>query len=265
MPNLIKKPMTDMELERLSKSFRKDIFIFKTNSGFGHLASSLSCVEILVSLFFDSDSNFDLEHDRVIFGKGHGSPAIYPILAELGYFSRDELKNYCKPNGILRLHADYSIPGCNFVGGSLGNGIGFAAGLAVSRPWQKFVVILGDAELYEGSVWESLMFIAHHELKNLTLIVDRNKFGILGNTENGLKLEPLVGKFESFGYETYRIDGHNFSELRKCFRIESKSPKVIIADTIKGKGISYMEDKFEYHTIIPSSKEDIELGLKELS
>jgi|688.fasta_scaffold74734_2 transketolase len=265
MLNLNKKSNPDSELERLAKSFRKDIFEFKTNSGFGHLASSLSCVEILVSLFFDSESNFDLEHDRVIFGKGHGSPAIYPMLAELGYFSRDELKNYCKPNGILRMHADYSIPGCNFVGGSLGNGIGFAAGLAVARPWQKFIVILGDAELYEGSVWESLLFISHHKLKNLTLIVDRNKFGILGNTEIGLKLEPLVDKFESFGFQTYRINGHNFRELRECFSIEPDNPKMIIADTIKGKGISYMEDKFEYHTIIPSSKDDIELGIRELS
>ena len=265
MPNLIKKSITDNTLKILAKTFRKDIFIFKTNSGFGHLASSLSCVDILVSLFFDPASNFDLEHDRVIFGKGHGSPAIYPILAELGYFSRDELNKYCKPNGILRMHADYSIPGCNFVGGSLGNAIGFAAGLAVARPWQKFIVLLGDAELYEGSIWESLMFISHHQLTNITIIVDRNKFGILGNTENALKLEPLVNKFEAFGFETYKINGHSYSDLRSTFALESKLPKAIIANTIKGKGISYMEDKFEYHTIIPSSKEDIELGIKELS
>jgi transketolase len=200
----IKKSITDNTLKILAKTFRKDIFIFKTNSGFGHLASSLSCVDILVSLFFDPASNFDLEHDRVIFGKGHGSPAIYPILAELGYFSRDELNKYCKPNGILRMHADYSIPGCNFVGGSLGNAIGFAAGLAVARPWQKFIVILGDAELYEGSIWESLIFISHHQLTNITIIVDRNKFGILGNTEKGLKLEPLVNKFEAFGNLSFK-------------------------------------------------------------
>lgn len=265
MINLTKNTKTDTELEELAKNFRKEIFIFKTSSGFGHLASSLSCVDILVSLFFDLDTNFDLEHDRVIFGKGHGSPAIYPILAKLGYFSRDELKKYCLPGGILRMHSDYSIPGCNFVGGSLGNAIGFAAGLAVARPHQKFIVILGDAELYEGSIWESLLFISHHKLLNLTVIVDRNKFGILGNTEKSLKLESIDDKFKSFGFETLRINGHNFSELRKAFSIKFAIPKAIIADTIKGKGVSYMEDKFEYHTIIPSSKKDIEQGIKDLS
>lgn len=250
-------------LEQFAKKIRYEIFKFKTHSGYGHLASCLSIVEILTSIYLDKENSFDIAHDRIIFSKGHGSPAVYPILSGLGIIEENDLAKYCQMGGILRLHADYSIPGCTYVGGSLGNGIGFGAGLAIARPWQHFFIILGDAELYEGSVWESLLFINHHNLKNISLIIDRNKFGILGDTEKMIKLEPLEDKFKSFGFQVMRIDGHNFSELRDF--MTQKDKKVLIADTVKGKGVSYMEGKYEFHTIIPSKKEDIELGLKELS
>ncbi len=253
------------ELAALAKWSRLEIFKFKTSSGFGHLSSCLSTVDILISLYLDKDTFFDHEHDRVIFSKGHGSPAVYPILAKLGYFSEVEFENYCKPGGILRLHSDYSIPGCFFIGGSLGNGIGFAAGLAIARPWQNFVVILGDAELYEGSVWESLLFINQHKLKNIVIIIDRNKFGILGHTEEIIKLESLADKFKSFGFKVSEIDGHDLPQLRYELRGKPTEPHVVIANTVKGKGVSYMEDKYEYHTIIPSSTKDIETGIRELS
>ena len=254
-----------VELADLAKWTRLEIFKFKTGSGFGHLSSCLSSVDILTSIYLDKQTFFDHEHDRVIFSKGHGSPAVYPILSKLGYFSQDEFEKYCKPNGILRLHADYTIPGCFFLGGSLGNGIGFAAGLAIARPWQTFVVLLGDAELYEGSVWESLLFINQHRLKNIQLIVDRNKFGILGDTEEMIKLNPLSDKFKSFGFKVSEIDGHDLAQLRNEFKDKPTEPSVIIANTIKGKGVSYMEGKYEYHTIIPSSSKDISKGLQELS
>lgn len=252
-------------LTQYAKQVRFEIFKFKTNSGYGHLASCLSCVDILVSLYLDSESRFDIEHDRVIFSKGHGSPAVYPILSGLGFFSQNELDKYCQKDGILRLHADYSIPGCFYVGGSLGNGIGFGAGLALARPWQHFYIILGDAELYEGSVWESLMFINHHQLTNITLIVDRNRFGILGETEKTIKLEPLEDKFSSFGFEVTRIDGHDLDSLRKFFAGKEVKKRILIADTVKGKGVSFMEGKYEFHTIIPKDPKQITLGLKELS
>ncbi len=149
------------------------------------------------------------------------------------------------------------------MGGSLGNGVGYAAGLAHGSKKNVYVV-LGDAELYEGSVWETLMFVAHHNI-NLTMIVDRNAMGILGKTEELLQLEPLHQKFKSFGFETYTIDGHNFEQLRQVFSETSNMPRVIIANTIKGKGVSYMEDIWQYHTIIPKSEDDIEQGLEELS
>jgi len=253
------------KLREYAKRTRKEIFIFKTRTGYGHLASCLSCVDILVSIYLDDKNTFDIEHDRVIFSKGHGSPTVYPILAGLGLISETELGRYCERDGILRLHADYTIPGCSYIGGSLGNGIGFAAGLALARPWQKFYVILGDAELYEGSVWESLMFIRQHSLTNIILVVDRNKFGILGNTEKIIQLEPLDDKFQAFGFEVTRVDGHNLEQMRGFFSNKEGKLRVLIADTVKGKGVSYMEDKYEFHSIIPKSKEDISTGLLELS
>ena len=253
-----------MNLSEKAKSVRKRIFEFKTKSKYGHLASCLSCVDIAVSLYFDNDTFFDHTKDELVWSKGHGSPTVYPILADLGYFPAEELSKYCTPDGILRLHADYSIPGCSFVGGSLGNGIGYAAGLAMASD-KNVAVVLGDAELYEGSVWESLIFIAHHKLNNVRLIVDRNKMGILGKTEELLKLEPLEEKFKSFGFNVFTVDGHNFDELRNVFSMDTDMPQVVIADTIKGKGVSYMEDVWQYHTIIPKDEEKLKIGLKELS
>jgi len=257
--------MTNLELSEKARQTRKEVFKFKTSSGFGHLASCLSCVDIVTSMYYDPEVEFDPKEDYLIFSKAHGSPAVYPILADLNFYDKSELDKYCRPGGILRLHADGSIPGCHFVGGSLGNGIGYAAGLAKANPNKKVFVILGDAELYEGSVWESMIFIVHHNLSNVTLIVDRNKYGILGATEEMLKLEPLASKFSSFGFDTEEIDGHNFDQLRTSFIRKSSLPKAIIAKTVKGKGVSYMEDKYEYHTIIPKSENDISQGLEDLS
>tara|TARA_R110001583_G_scaffold48541_2_gene152074 strand:- start:6560 stop:7321 length:762 start_codon:yes stop_codon:yes gene_type:complete len=253
-----------VDLGKIAKSVRRRIFEFKTRTGKGHLASCLSLVDLLVSMYYDEETNFNHKEDIVIYSKGHGSPAVYPILADLGYIENDELEKYCQPEGKLRLHADQSIPGCHFVGGSLGNGIGYAAGLAYGTG-KNVYAILGDAELYEGSVWETLIFVAHHKINNLYMFVDRNKMGILGKTEELLKLEPLKEKFESFGLEVHEVDGHDFDELRKVLSIKSDNPKMIIADTIKGKGVSYMEDVWQYHTIIPKEKDLLETAMEELN
>ncbi len=255
--------MSNKKLKEIAKSVRKSIFKFKTRDGIGHLQSCLSPVDILVSLFYDDKTNFDYKKDIVIFSKGHGSPSIYPILADFGYFSKDELKMYCRTGGILKLHSDWTIPGCHFVGGSLGNGIGYASGLAQGKKELNIYLIMGDAELYEGSVWESLLYISHHNIKNLNIIIDRNRFGVIGETEKMLKLEPLIDKFKSFINETEEINGHSYDQLRNVF--SKNNPQVVIANTIKGKGVSYMEGNWKYHTIIPSSQKDIEIGLEELS
>ena len=255
--------MDNKKLEKIAKSVRKSVFEFKTRDGIGHLHSSLSPVDVLVSLFYDEETIFDHKEDIVIFGKAHGSPSIYPILADLDYFPKDELEKYCRPGGILRFHSDWTIPGCHFVGGSLGNGIGYATGLAQAERDKNIYLIMGDAELYEGSVWESLMYISHHNLTNLRIIVDRNGLGTIGETEKMLKLEPLADKMKSFVGDVVEIDGHNYDSLRGVF--SSQNPQVVIAKTTKGRGVSYMEGKWQYHTIVPSSKEDIKLGLEELS
>ena len=256
--------MNNLELQKISKSVRKRIFNFKTKTGIGHLASCLSNVDILVSLYNDDDTLFNHEEDIMIFSKAHGSPAVYPILVDLGYFDESELKKYCTPEGILRLHSDWTIPGCYHVGGSLGNNIGYASGLAYGSE-KNVYVMLGDAELYEGSVWETLMFIAHHNLKNMRLIVDRNQLGILGHTEKLLKIEPLEEKFKSFGFDVNVVDGHNFDDMKRVFSESNDKPEVVIANTVKGKGVSYMEDVWQYHTIIPKKEKDIKIGLEELS
>ena len=257
--------MDNTQLEKIAKSVRKTIFEFKTRDGIGHLHSSLSPVDVLVSLFYDEETIFNHKEDIVIFGKAHGSPSIYPILADLGYFPKDELDKYCRPGGILRLHSDWTIPGCHFVGGSLGNGIGYATGLAHADRNKNIYLVMGDAELYEGSVWESLIFIAHHKLTNLKIIVDRNGMGTIGETEKLLKLEPLTEKFEGFGFHVNDIDGHSYDDLRRVYSNKNTSVEVTIAQTVKGKGVSYMEGDWRYHVIIPKSEEDIEQGLKELS
>jgi len=258
--------MTSNEfLSGKAKNTRKEIIRFKTNTGAGHLASSLSLVDALVSLYYDEETFFNHKIGKIVFGKAHGGPAVYPILADLNYFPLLELEKYCKPDGILRLHPDQTIPGCEFVGGSLGNAIGYAAGLAWADREKTIVTVLGDAELYEGSVWESLMFIAHNKLNNLISVVDRNGLGILGETEVLLKLEPLSEKFTSFGFEVLIADGHNFDSLRKVFQTIPTKPTVIILNTIKSKGVQFMEGKAEYHTIIPRDKDLIKKMLEDLN
>ncbi len=253
-----------MDLQLKANSIRREIIIFKTRTGNGHLASSLSMVDILVSLYLDSETWFDHTIDTLVWGKAHGGPAVYPILVDLGYFPSSELERYCRPDGILRLHPDKSIPGCTYVGGSLGNGIGYSAGLAFANPSKKFVVVLGDAELYEGSVWESLLMINHYQLSNLLVIVDRNGLGILGSTETLLKLEPLDEKFKSFGFSVIQVNGHSFPELRQALNVPPVVPTVIIANTVKSKGVPFMEGKSEYHTIIPRDQDVINQMLDDL-
>lgn len=258
--------MTTIQIQNLqekAKYVRRELFDFKTTSKVGHLASCLSCVDILVSMYYDDLTTFNPRHDEIIFSKGHGSPSVYPILADLGYIDKTELNKYGRQGGTLKMHADNSIPQCQFIGGSLGNGIGYAAGRGFYKN-KDIYVILGDGELYEGSVWESLIFIAHHKLNNLRLIVDRNELCILGATEEIGQLNPLKDKFESFGFNVLECNGHDFFELNDVLSRKPKTPEVIIANTVKGKGVSYMEGQWRYHTIIPNNPEQIKIGKEEL-
>ena len=251
-------------LQDKAKYVRQELFKFKTDSKVGHLATCLSTVDVLVSLYYDEAAVFDPNKDEIIFSKGHGAPAVYPILADLGYIDKAELAKYGRKGGMLRMHCDASIPQCQFIGGSLGNGIGYAAGRGFEQGNDTYVV-LGDGELYEGSVWETLMFIAHHNLYSQRLIIDRNELCILGNTEEIIRLEPLAEKFKAFGFDVAEIDGHDFEQMREVFSKKPSRPQVIIANTVKGKGVSYMEGKWEYHTIIPKDPEQIRIGKEDLA
>jgi len=223
--------MTDF-LEEKSRFIEAAIYKLEQQCPVGHLSSCLSCISILTSLYYDSETLFDYEKDIFIFGKGHAGATLYPILVDLGYIEEAELLKYTLPEGLLKLYPDPSIPGFHFITGSLGNSLGYAAGLALAHnPNKKVFVLLGDAELYEGVIWESLLFISHHQLNNLSIIIDRNGTSILGKTEHLLKLEPLESKFRSFGFFVQKTDGTSFQELRSIFSRKQSCPHVIIVNT----------------------------------
>jgi transketolase len=264
-------------LQEKAKWLRIELFKMLIKSKSGHIPSCFSMVEILVSLYYGGISNLnhvkynDEKRDRVLISKGHAAMALYPILADLGNFEKNELEKFTEVGGILGLYADFRIPGIEGISGSLGHGVGMGAGFAydakINNEEFKTFVILGDGECYEGSIWESAIFAASKQLENLVVFVDRNNLCILGKTEELLKLGDLKQKWASFGWESYEIDGHDFNQIFNTITeikvSKSCKPKVVICNTIKGKGVSFMEGKAEWHNRVPS-KELLELGIEEL-
>lgn len=219
------------------------------------VASALSCVEILVALHYGNilhcnpEHPYDEDRDRFIISKAHGSVSYYPILADLVFFPKDQLSKVGKSGSILGDIPDNSIPGYETVNGSLGHGIGVACGLALGLKAKgssrSVYVLLGDGELYEGSVWEAIMFASQHRLDNLNLIIDNNKICMLDYCAKIINLEPIEDKFSCFGWEHSTVDGHDIEQV--CTILENASchhngkPKVVIANTIKGKGVPKLE------------------------
>lgn len=234
---------------------RKETIILHKYSPETRLASSLSPVEILTVLYYSDllcHNSVDVlceSRDRIIISKGHGAISLYPILADLGYFDSKELVNIGKENTILGVIPDTIIPGFESINGSLGHGLGVGCGVAyglLKKNSDKHVIILsGDGELNEGSVWEAVMFASFHQLSNLVLLVDNNKMSMLGYQKDILGLDPLEKRFAGFSWETERIDGHNVNDiyitLQKVLKKKSVHPTVIIADTVKGKGVRQLE------------------------
>ena len=210
--------------------------------------------------------------DRLIVSKGHASVAYYSVLTKLGFISKKKLATYCRNNTHLATHLSSKVPGVEFDTGSLGHGLGVSCGIAFSakrdKKKYKIACLISDGELYEGSTWEALLFASHHQLVNLTIIIDRNKQIVMDKTEDCIKIDPLKPKLKSFGYKVFEINGHNFNQLNKTFdKIKKKKfskPVVIIANTIKGKGISFMEKNVKWHHAIPQKKEYIK-AINELS
>lgn len=238
-------------------------------AGTGHVTSSLSCAEILTALFYGGILRFDParpdwpDRDRFILSKGQASPMLYTVLADLGYFPKSDLERFAQPDGPFGVHLQKSVPGAEITCGSLGHGFGIAAGLALAAKMERQLhlvfVLLGDGECYEGSVWETALFAAHHRLNNLIAIVDRNYQCVLDFTENFLPLEPLEDKWRAFGWRVKRINGHSFPEILGALEgvrsRRSAQPLVIIADTVKGAGVDFMACNPLWHGAAPRGPE----------
>ncbi len=244
------------------------------NAKKGHLGGTFSATDILVTIYYSGLFKFDPnnpERDRFILSKGHSCPALYAILADLGFFSISELDTFCKNDSRLGGHPDRNIPGIEVNTGSLGHGLSIGTGMVLATKLDnknfKTIVLLGDCECHEGSIWESVMFSGHHKLGNLIVVVDYNKQCATDFAEDSINLDPFADKWKAFNLDVRIVDGHSFPELINNFndiqRRQAK-PTVIIARTIKGKGISYMERNLDYHHKIPT-EDDVEIALKELS
>ena len=264
-------------LKEKAKEIRRSIVSMITEAKSGHPGGSLSATDILTALYF-SEMNIDPANpkmegrDRFVLSKGHAAPAIYATLAERGYFSKDELMTLRKFGSRLQGHPDMKkLPGIEISTGSLGQGLSVANGMALNAKMfnenYRTYVILGDGEVQEGQIWEAAMTAAHYKLNNLCAFLDNNNLQIDGNVSEIMGVEPLDKKWEAFGWNVIKIDGHDFeqilSALDKARECKDK-PTMVIAKTIKGKGVSFMENVCGFHGVAPTL-EELERALAELA
>ena len=263
-------------LEQKATILRKDIVEMLYKAGSGHPGGSLSAVEILSALYF-KEMNVDeknpawKERDRFVLSKGHGAPVLYAALVEKGFFPKSELWKLRKIGSLLQGHPEMkNIPGIDMSTGSLGQGfstaVGMALGLKTDKSDSRVFTLLGDGELQEGIVWEAAMAAAHYNLDNLTAFVDYNGLQIDGPNEEVMGVNPITDKFKAFGWNVLTADGHNFAEifdaLEKAKETKNK-PTVVVAKTVKGKGVSFMEDQAGWHGKAPN-KEERDQAMNEL-
>lgn len=272
--------VTDIEqLKTLAKDVRKDIISMIYSAGSGHPGGSLSATELMTVLFFNqmnhsSENPMDSERDRFILSKGHCTPVYYSVLARNGYFDVTELQDFRKINSRLQGHPDKSkFPLMETTSGSLGQGLSIAEGIAyalkLDNKKSKVYCLLGDGELDEGQVWESLATIKKYNISNLITIIDNNKIQLDGTNADIKNLEPLNSKFKDFGHEVLEVDGHDIDALIKTLSeakklSDSEKTVIVISHTIKGKGVSFMENTSEWHGKSPN-KEEYDKAIKELS
>lgn len=247
-----------MDSEKLAWIIRRKSLEIIHNSKSSHIASIYSVADIVAVLYSDI-MNFNPENpkwrkrDRLILSKGHSGLAVYIALCECGFFSEKVLNTYCKNGSYLQGHiSSRNVPGVEVSSGSLGHGVCIASGMALAAKMNKqkhrIFAIIGDGECDEGSVWETALFANHYELNNLIVIIDHNKMQSLDFCENTIKLENLAEKWKAFGWNTWEVDGHNHKELKKFLKKQHKSkPTCIVAHTIKGKGVSFMENNILWH------------------
>jgi transketolase len=263
-------------LNEITRNIRKDIVTMIHGSKSGHPGGSLSAVEILTALYFD-EMNIDPQspkkedRDRFVLSKGHAAPVLYATLAERGYFDKKELLSLRKVGAMLQGHPDMKgTPGVEMSTGSLGQGFSVACGMAMASkldnaPWRVYA-LLGDGEVQEGLIWEAAMSAAHYKLDNMVAFLDYNGLQIDGEVEKVMNIGPIVDKFKSFGWNVIEIDGHDFDQIFAALDMAKETvgkPTMIVAKTVKGKGVSFMENNAGWHGNAPSDN-DLEIALAEL-
>ena len=268
--------MENTELKEMANKLRRHVIIMTATAGSGHPGGSLSAADIITALYFkvmrhNPGNPQWQDRDRFILSKGHAAPVLYAALAESGYFPIEELRTLRKLDSRLQGHTDRNLtPGVEMSAGSLGMGLSFAIGVALAARLNAkdywTYVLLGDGECQEGQTWEAALSAAHFRLDNLTAIVDRNRIQLTGWTRDIMNLEPLSLKWQAFGWHIIEINGHDFNQiltaLEEARKIKSQ-PTVVIAHTIKGKGVSFMENNPAFHGKAPTL-EEAERALKEL-
>jgi len=257
----------------VAKQIRRIILGQSRRANVGHIGSALSVADILAVLYHDVlriPKPRDPERDRFILSKGHSALALYAALSVKGWLDERELNTFCGEGSRLSVHPEYGVPGVELATGSLGQGLSFGAGAALAARMQnsnrRVFVLLSDAECDEGSVWEAALFAAHHRLSNLVAVVDRNGQQALGRTEEVLALEPLAAKWQSFGWQTHELDGHDLEALRSALLPVARpagQPQVIIARTTFGKGVGYMQSQIKWH-YWPMSEAEYNQAIAEL-
>lgn len=247
-----------IELKNKSKVIRKSVVRMTTKARIGHVTSSFSCMEILIALYYGGflkykvEDNKWKERDYFIMSKGHANPALYCVLMDLGYVDKSEIDKFCTKDGKLGVLLRGDIPGVEITSGSLGCGLGISAGIAealnLNNMSNKIFCLLGDAECREGAIWEAAMHIGYRKLKNVVVIVDMNGMGATHFVEKEAGIEPIDKKFCSFGFDVKVINGHSFEEIIDAFEnLNKKLPTCIIAKTVKGKGVSFIENEVFLH------------------
>ena len=269
--------MNTAELSCICKQVRRDIINMTANAGSGHPGGSLSATELMTTLFFrqmriDPKNPKDPNRDRFVLSKGHSAPCYYAVLAERGFISRDEFTNFRQLHSILQGHPDCKkVPGVDASTGSLGQGLACAAGMALAgkldhKDYKVFCVV-GDGESQEGEIWEAANTAHKYKLDNLIVFVDCNNLQLDGTCDEVMPNGDLGEKFRAFGWETLEIDGHSMEEivatLDKCYASRNGKPKCIYAHTVKGKGVSFMENQVGWHGKAPN-QEQRQQALKEL-
>jgi transketolase len=268
------QPKVD-DLKGIAQKLRARSVLMVHKSGASHLGSCLSIADIVACLYWNT-LRIDPAHpdwperDRFILSKGHAASMVYAALAERGFFPVDELETYCKSGSRLTGHITSGVPGVELSSGSLGHGLPVGCGIALAAKRESLpfrtVVLCSDGELDEGSNWEAVIFAPQHKLDNLLLIVDYNKIQSYGRVKEVLDLDPLADKFRAFRWAVREVDGHNMQKLVETFAavpFEPGKPNVVIANTIKGKGVSFMEDQLAWHYKTPNA-EQVEAAMREL-